>query len=177
MDNLRDLFFEKPVKQISEYFKQELIDEFLEQGHRDTGKFEKSVEYQILTNTKTIEIVFSYLKYGIFLEKGVSAANIPFGGSSSRKSVSLYIEALKDWAARKGMKNPLGAAFAIAKTHKKQGMPSKGSYKFSSNGRRKNFQSFVLKANATFVNDFFSSKDLNMINSVLIDILNNTVIK
>ena len=177
MDNLRKIFFEQPVLKISEYFKTELINEFLEQGHRDTGKFEKSVEYDILTNTDNIEIVFSYLKYGIFLEKGVSAANIPFGGGSARKAVSLYIEALKGWAKRKGMKNPLGAAFAIAKTHKKQGMPSKGAYKFSKNGRRKNFQSFVLKANKTFVNDFFSSKDLNMINSVLIDILNNTVVK
>jgi hypothetical protein len=170
--DIKTLLLDKKAVQVAEFFKKELTDEFVGQGHRDTGKFEKSIEYDILTNVDTIEIVFSYLKYGIFLEKGVSSNKIPFGGGASKKATSLYIEALKNWAARKGMLKPLSAAFAIAKMHKKEGMPTKGSVKFSKNGRRRNFQSFTLKANRNFANQFFSAKDIAFIQTLLIDILN-----
>jgi hypothetical protein len=174
--DIKTLLLNKKAVQVAEFFKKELTNEFNSQGHRDTGKFEKSIEYDILTNVGTIEIVFSYLKYGIFLEKGVAANKIPFGVGAGRKATSLYIEALKNWAARKRMLKPLSAAFAIAKTHKKEGMPSRGSYKFSKNGRRRNFQSFTLKANRNFANQFFSAKDITLIQTVLIDILNGTII-
>ena len=66
------------------------------------------------------------------------------------------------------MKNPLGAAFAIAKTQKREGMPTKGSYKFSSNGRRKNWRSFTLNQYLPQSLRIFADADLqDLINIIL----------
>ena len=134
---------------------------------KDTGKLIDSIEYEILSSSKEIKIVFEYLFYGDIVNNGVKPANIPFGKSTNAKT-SKYIEALKNWAARKGMKNPLGAAFAIAKTQKREGMPTKGSYKFSSNGRRKNWRSFTLNQYLPQSLRIFADADLqDLINIIL----------
>ena len=144
---------------VAEFFKKELINELEQQGHRDTGKLIDSIEYEILTDTDTIKIVFTYLYYGDIVETGVKPANIPFGGSTGAKT-SKYIEALKNWAKRKGFKKPLSAAFAIANKHKMEGMPTKNSYRFSSNGRRKYWRSFTLNTYLPQSLKIFADSDL-----------------
>ena len=152
---------------LADFFKQELAAELTAQGHTDTGRLVNSINYTILSDLSTVKIVFEYLYYGDIINNGVKAANIPFGRSTGKKT-SLYIEALKNWAARKGFKNPLGAAFAIAKTHKKEGMPTRGSYKFSNNGRRKNWRGFVLETYLPQGLKIIEERDLNeLINIIL----------
>ena len=163
------------AKEIGEFFKQELIDEHIEQGHKLTGNFVRSIDYDVLSDKSTITILLEYAAYGAVLENGVSAANIPFGGNTSKK-VSQYIEALKNWATLRGFVKPLSAAFAIAKTHKKEGMPSRGSYAFSKNTRRKNFQTFVLQSNKDFLKDFISPEVAAKITTQLFDLINNTTL-
>lgn len=133
----------KQAEILADFFKKELQNELEQQGHRDTGKLIDSIEYEILTDADAILIAFSYLGYGDIVNDGVRPSNIPFSPNSGAKS-SKYIDALKNWAKRKGFKKPLSAAFAIAHKHKKEGMPTKNSYKFSSNGRRKYWKSFTL---------------------------------
>jgi len=158
---------ERQSEQVADFFKKELAAEIESQGHRDTGALIDSIEYEILTSPTEVKIVFTYLFYGEILEAGVKAKNIPFGGVTNKKT-SKYIEALKNWAARKGMKNPLGAAFAIAKTHKKQGMPTVNSYKFSNNGRRKFWRSFTLNTYLPSSLKIFADADLQeLINIIL----------
>lgn len=144
---------------VAEFFKKELRNELEQQGHKDTGKLIDSIEYEILSDTDTIKIVFTYLYYGDIVESGVRAAKIPFGGSTGAKT-SKYIEALKNWAKRKGFKKPLSAAFAIANKHKKEGMPTKNSYRFSSNGRRKYWRSFTLNTYLPQSLKIFADSDL-----------------
>ena len=49
----------------------------------------------------------------------------------------------------------IGAAFATARVQKREGMPTVGSYRFSSNGQRKGFASTTLE------------RDLNIIGNIL----------
>lgn len=164
--NVLDIL-ERQSKLVADFFQAELRKELEEQGHKDTGKLIDSIEYEILTDADTIKIVFSYLYYGDIVESGVKAANIPFSPNSGAKS-SKYIEALKNWARRKGFKKPLSAAFAIAYKHKKEGMPTKNSYKFSANGRRKNWRSFTLNQYLPQSLKIFADSDLeDLIKTIL----------
>ncbi len=159
---------ERQSRLVAEFFKKELRNELEQQGHKDTGKLIDSIEYEILTDTDTIKIVFTYLYYGDIVETGVKPANIPFSGRSGAKT-SKYIEALKNWAKRKGFKKPLSAAFAIANKHKKEGMPTKNSYKFSSNGRRKHWRSFTLNQYLPVSLKIFADSDLNDLIKIILN--------
>lgn len=163
------------AEQVAKFFQNELKNEHIAQGHKLTGSFVNSINYEVLSDVNTITILLKYAEYGRYLETGVSAAKIPFGTKTGKK-VSQYIEALRSWATLRGFTNPLGAAFAIAKTHKKEGMPSKGSYKFSNNGRRTDFQSFVLKSNKSFLEDFISQDVAQQLTTQLFDLIRNTTI-
>lgn len=158
---------EAQAEQVAEFFQAELRKELEAQGHKDTGKLIDSIEYEILSDSKEIKIVFEYLFYGDILNAGVKPSRIPFGKSTTAKT-SKYIEALKNWAARKGMKNPLGAAFAIAKTQKREGMPTKGSYVFSKNGRRKNWRSFTLNQYLPQSLRIFADADLQQLINIIL---------
>lgn len=107
------------------------------QGHHLTGAMENSLSYvtgrlgplRILTGTAA--------EYTRFVNYGVGSGRVPFQqGSGAGKS--LYIEGLTKFFMLRGLgpKEAMGAAFATAKTHKKEGMPSKGSYRYSSTGSR-----------------------------------------
>ena len=61
---------ERQSRLVAEFFKKELKNELEQQGHRDTGKLIDSIEYEILTDTDTIKIVFTYLYYGDIFETG-----------------------------------------------------------------------------------------------------------
>ena len=158
---------EKQSRIVANFFQDELRKEIESQGHKDTGKLMDSIEYEILMDSDAVYITFTYLFYGEILNDGVKPKNIPFGNSTGA-TTSKYIEALKNWATRKGMKKPLSAAFAIAKAHKKQGMPTRGSYAFSLNGRRKKWRSFTLESYLPKSLEIFAGADLNeLLNLIL----------
>ena len=159
---------EKQSILVADFFKAELKNELEQQGHKDTGKLIDSIDYEILIDTDTVKIVFEYLYYGEIVNNGVTAAKIPFGGSTGAKT-SLYIEALRAWAKRKGFSKPLSAAFAIAHKHKKEGMPTKGSYKFSNNGRRKNWKTFTLETYLPQSLIIFANADLNELIKIILN--------
>lgn len=128
---------------IGAYLRDELRSELAQQGHKATGALMDSIERQVTATLQEVETRILFRKYGVYVEKGVKASRVPFGGSGGGKKYSRYIEALTKWVLIKRMAfnvpKARGIAFAIAKTHKKQGIPSLGSYAFSSNGRRKFF--------------------------------------
>lgn len=136
---------------MSDYAKiaQEIIpliaDEWRKQGHTLTGKFEKSIEYIIEQKDNIVNIKFidgTKRGYGAILERGVPARNIPFApGSGAGKSA--YITGLYNYVklriAPATDREALSIAFAIAYTHKREGMPSVNSRKYSSTGKRIGF--------------------------------------
>ncbi len=130
--------------------KKEITRELQQQGHTLTGNFINSIEFDVETEGADIYMTFTYFKYGVYLQKGVHRSKIPYGGRSKktkgRVKISKYIQALIEYAKKRGMHQPRKAAFAIANTHKRQRMPTKGSYRFSKNKRRKFFQDYALAA-------------------------------
>ena len=128
------------IQSLGDLFKKGLQEELIKQGHKDTGKLINSIEFDIEFDGKDYWLSFSYLFYGEIVRRGVKAENIPFSGRTGGKlKVSKYIQALMAYGQRKGVKDPKRFAFAVAFTHKREGMPTKRSSRFSKTGRRKFF--------------------------------------
>ena len=108
------------------------------QGHELTGKLWQEIEERIEIDGTDTVLVGEMVDYARHVEYGVSADRIPFtlGSGAGR---SLYIEALTRYAELRGMENPKSAAFAIAMKHKKEGMPTQASSRFSQDDTRTGF--------------------------------------
>lgn len=139
--------------QIADRIRAIIADEWQQQGHDMTEKFMQSIEYEIETNDKGAVITFydgTERGYGAILNKGVSAANIPYSPGSGAKS-SDYISGLQKFAMhpkRMGItdeREALGVAFAIARKHKREGMPLPSTDRFSKTGKRIDFAADALK--------------------------------
>jgi hypothetical protein len=116
-------------------------EEFALQGHTLTGGLERSLQNHIEKTKNITEVTGTANGYIEPLNEGVSAEDIPFG-SYTGATTSKYIQGLVKYVElRMGKtgKEALSIAFAIAKTQKKEGMPTEGSHAFSSTGERKGF--------------------------------------
>jgi len=131
--------FEEVAAQIGEVIKRALILSYTMQGHKLTGGLINSIEHQVRAQVTGAEIDFLMYDYGVILDRGVSAANIPYQRGSGAGS-SKYIDGLKQYARlRMGAATEKEAeriAFAIANKHKQQGMPTKASFVYSQTGKR-----------------------------------------
>ncbi|TSA56912.1 hypothetical protein D4R42_02635 [bacterium] len=116
-----------------------LLEEWEAQGHSINGAVVREIDYRV-TQTVNEVILSGYMPfYGNIIARGVKPGNIPYSGRSGRGGTSKYIQALQRYAQlRMGLdeKESLGVAFAIANTQKKSGMPTPGSYRYSSTGKR-----------------------------------------
>lgn len=143
------------INELATDIKAKLIAEFKEQGHQLTGNFVNSIEFDVVIEAGNFEIIYSYPKYGVYLRNGVRPSRIPYSGRGKGRvsggKTSKYIQALIDYARKRGMRNPKRAAFAIAAKHKREGMPTRNSYRFSRNGRRKLFQETVLQKETSYI--------------------------
>lgn len=118
--------------------------ELIEQGHKATGNLVNSFEQRFLElpNSLVLEILMD--DYGKYVDSGrrKGAKKVP-------------LDVLIAWIERKaivnGDKEIKSLAFAIQQTIFKEGSPTKGSFKFSNNGRRKGFIDFVIENKLNFV--------------------------
>ena len=137
---------ESDLRQLGEWMAGKLSDELILQGHYiSPGGLSDDIDVVVrsVADKSTIELWMR--DYAGYLERGVKAENIPFSGVTGRGGKSAYIEGLRRWAERRGMDNPLSAAFAIAHTHKKEGMPTIGSRRM---GKKTEFLSDAIKKNS-----------------------------
>lgn len=99
-----------------------------------TGSLSESIESRILSTIEGRKIEIWLNSYGIALDQGVPPDRIPFTEPSGRGGRSKYIEGLQRFAQLKlgvtDNRKSLGIAFAIARKHKKVGMPVKGPTQF-----------------------------------------------
>lgn len=105
-----------------------LRNEIKAQGHEDTGELVKSIRYEMKrTGNKISATIFAAEQIDYINRK------LRFRGVSRAQ-----VDALTKWWKRKGKndKEAKSAAWATAKAHEKQGMPTRGSYAFSKNNRR-----------------------------------------
>lgn len=127
-------------KVIGEYLRSRLMIELREQGHNLSGALVGSIAHQVQVQANSISIRFEANDYGLIVNSGVPAERIPYTpGRRSGAKTSRYIQALISYAQRRmGLvgREATSAAFAIARKHAREGMPTRGSYRYSSNGRR-----------------------------------------
>ena len=125
-----------------------LSNELINQGHRGTGKLIASLKAEV--DNINLKVVIKSKFYAIFVNNGVLPSQIKSPFAPKR------IEALRRWVMRvlgKSDKEAKGLAYAIALTHKRQGMPSFNSYRHSKNGRRRNFVQFAIASERKFIKE------------------------
>lgn len=134
------------LEQIANLALQAIAIEWKAQGHNLTGKAVQELETRIIEQGDTIVIEGYVLDYMANLNAGVTADRIPYSpGSGAGRSK--YIEGLTNYVQRrmgKGRKEAESIAFAIASRHKREGMPTKNSIRFSKTGRRTGFIEIAL---------------------------------
>lgn len=136
----------------------DLRKELKAQGHYLTGKLNDSIEYDIRVEGDFVIAEMEIEDYGLSVEFGIKPQNIPYSPGSGA-GTSKYIQGLISFWNKRGVggREGIRAAFATARKHKREGMPTRGSYAFSSTGQRTGFASTVLE------------RDLELIGRVLED--------
>jgi|AACY02.7.fsa_nt_gi hypothetical protein len=136
------------VEKAMGFLRDTLIAEYKAQGHVLTGKLVDTIDYTITKQFMGYRADMYVQDYALPLETGVSPSRIPYTpGKRTGAGRSKFIEGLIDFFVKRGrsMTDAKSAAFATATVMKRDGMPTRGSYKYSNNGRRKGAISQVLK--------------------------------
>jgi hypothetical protein len=138
----------KLLNKVAREVNNNLIAEWVAQGHHLTGAWESSMKGTIITSPDSVAVIGTMNYYGAILEDGVAPNRIPYGGRSASGGTSKYIQGLVSYWKKRGLdeREAIRAAFATANKHKKEGMPTKGSYAFSKTGSRSKFINTVDKA-------------------------------
>lgn len=141
--------------------------EILQQGHKASGKLIESLVPEFTLSDLRRLVAYIWVEdYGLIVDQGVKAARVPYSGRSQAPGGrSAYIEGLLNWAriVKPGLadKERLSFVFAVAATHKKEGIPSRGSFSFSQNGRRKNWVKYGIDDNIEAL-----ERDLELFNAI-----------
>ena len=162
------------VERVQQVLTEALMSQFEAQGHKMTGKLIKDIKYVVKQTADNLSIEGFMYVYGNILAAGVKASKIPFSGRTGRGGTSLYIQALQQYAqTRMGIedeKKSLSVAFAIAHSQKKHGMPTPGSYKYSSTGKRTDFIEEAFNEGEDKIDEAISQMAFNLL-SVKVDVL------
>jgi len=125
------------LRLISKMIINELQAELIGQGHNATGSLVNSFKGRtiLLPNSLVVEILMN--RYGGAVDKGrkIGTKKVP---------LLALMQWIEDKAIASGDKEKKNIAFAIQQKIFKEGSPTKGSFKFSPNGRRKGFIDFVI---------------------------------
>jgi len=138
------------LEQLADVLVKMLRRSLIEKGHVDTKKLHDSISVQLREGAASIALEGSFERHGVFQDRGVTADRIPYRRGSGAKS-SMYIDALMKWVERKlGIPDPKSKsiAFAIAQTHKRVGMHSRGG---RANPSAKGFMTEVLDKNEQMI--------------------------
>jgi len=125
----------------------DLRKELTAQGHVLTGRLRDSIDFEIQETAGGIVARMEAEDYGLVMEFGVSSERIPYTiGGGRRGGTSRYIQGLIRFWNLRGVTGREGvrAAFATAVKHKREGLPTRASFRFSSTGKRTGFIQTVL---------------------------------
>jgi len=122
------------LNNLADLLKEEMRQQLKIANHIMTGDLIESIESRILSTIEGRKIEIWLNSYGKAIDQGVPPDRIPFTEPSGRGGRSKYIEGLQRFAQLKlgvtDNRKSLGIAFAIARKHKKVGMPVKGPTQF-----------------------------------------------
>lgn len=129
------------IQQIADTATTAVVIEWKRQGHELTGKAAQSIEEQVTQTANGTRIDFYIQDYMARINEGVPSNRIPYSPGSGARS-SKYIQGLTRYARLRFGANRKEAeriAFAIARAHLREGLPSLRSKRYSSTGRRTGF--------------------------------------
>ena len=161
-----------------EFLITEIRSELSAQGHNLSGSLSQSIRAKIFRKAGQVVAEVEMLKYGVYQDEGVRPSRIPFsratGGRPGRPR-SRFISALQAWVKERGMasgdKLALRIAFAIAAKMKKEGMPTRGAYNHTRNGRRTGFITRPWEDNRREVENKLATSAESYVDRLLGDVL------
>lgn len=148
------------VDVIMTLLQKELQGELRAQGHRLSGALERSLVYEKEKTSRGIVAKMYSEDYGLTVNFGVPASRIPYTPGGRRGGTSLYIQGLIEFWEKRGLadREAVGAAFATAAKHSREGMPTRASYRFSSTGERTGFITTVVNRNMSRIEEIIEEK-------------------
>tara|TARA_R110002096_G_scaffold172291_3_gene345854 strand:+ start:1882 stop:2376 length:495 start_codon:yes stop_codon:yes gene_type:complete len=159
------MILEKGLSIIGEFLKAKFIEELLSQDHNASGEHIDSMRFDVNKTGSGYELVFESLEYNKYLDQG------------TKKGRYVPIQALIEWIEAKGIasgdKEVKSIAFAIRQKIFNEGTPTAGSYKFSKNGRRKDWIGITIKNNTAEVSEKLAFIIGDNINFELKNLANN----
>jgi hypothetical protein len=150
----------KVAEAVMSLLQKELRDELKAQGHRLTGTLEQSIVYEVEKTPVGIVGTMYSEDYGLTVNFGVPASRIPYTSGGKRGGTSLYIQGLIEFWEKRGLadREAVGAAFATAAVHAREGMPTRASYRYSSTGDRTGFITAVVNRNMSRIEELIDEK-------------------
>ena len=124
-------------KKIGKFIIKQLQKELIGQGHSATGNLVNSFEQRVIPIPDGMALEILMDDYGTYVNDGRRA-----GGK--KVPINVLVEWIERRAIANGDKEVKSIAFAIQQTIFKEGSPTSGSFKFSTNGRRVGFIDFVI---------------------------------
>lgn len=159
------------LKTIGEKVNKLLIEEWELQGHKmNESKFERELEAEVYSEGNTKGVRGLGVGYARFVNIGVSADRIPFGGRKTGAKTSAYIQGLIKYVLNRmgiGGAQGVSIAFAIANKHKKEGMPTDNSKKYSKTGKRTEFIEEAFKKGEKEIDEIVEGELSNYVVSIL----------
>lgn len=119
-----------------------LKEEWRAQGHSLTGDTERSMYSLERATTDGVRIEFWMNDYAAKLNRHTPPHRIPYtpGTGWGTGAQRAYLEGLAEYAKKRigaaSEREAAAIAFAIARAHKREGMPTKASARFSKTGKR-----------------------------------------
>lgn len=157
--------FEKIGNEIAEIALIAIKKELMLQGHNMTGNLLESIKYEVKAEALKVIIQYSMFDYGMIQNYGVKPDEIKKPFARPR------IEGLKRFVelrmGKRG-KEAESIAFAIARKHKDEGMPTDASKKYSKTGKRTNWIGDGLKE--------ANPKIIEIVNKIYTEVINVVVI-
>ena len=159
------MIIEKGLEIIGEFLKAKFIEELLDQDHNATGEHIASMKFTVSKSSSGYSLVFESKEYNKYLDQG------------TKKGRFVPIQALIEWVEVKGIasgdKEVKNIAFAIRQKIFNEGTPTAGSYKFSNNGRRKDWIGITIKENSAEVSEKLAFIIGDSVNITLNNLINN----
>jgi hypothetical protein len=151
------------IERIEQVITEFLANEWEAQGHHMTGKIVKELEWKVKQEVDRFILTGMIYPYGFYQATGAKwPGKMP------------PIEALQGWVKSRMSigddKESRSIAFAIAKSLKKSGMPSPGSNRFSSTGKRTDWIEEGMKKGEDKIMDAIGELSKNVL-SVKIDVI------
>lgn len=170
-----DMALIKAAEDVMDYVRGVVRQELKDQGHENTGRLTREAEVKVKATGEIIKGLLFLNDYYVHLEYPLPADRVPYERGSGARS-SKVVDALTRFFRTLG-KSPeeaKSASFATLNKWKREGRPTKASFRFSKNGKRTGFleasvqkiESEIIETFGDFADNFVSGAVVNALEKV-----------